>query len=142
MIDRDLADYALESQVGYILRQASQRHTLIFARLMIEDLTPTQWAALAKLNELGASSQSQLGRNTSMDAATIKGVIDRLKKRNLTEARLDPDDARRLLVDLTPEGRAMYERAKSAAERITIETLEPLNKAEQATFLSLLRKLV
>ena len=68
----------LDDQVGFVLRQAQQRHTTIFAAEMIEGLTPTQWAALAKLREVGACSQNHLGRLTAMDAATIKGVIDRL----------------------------------------------------------------
>ena len=66
-----------------MLRLAQQRHTTIFASLMIEELTPTQWAAIAKLKEIGPSSQNLLGRLTAMDGATIKGVIDRL-----TQARL------------------------------------------------------
>ena len=49
--------YVLDEQVGFVLRQAQQRHTTIFAAEMIEDLTPTQWAALAKLRELGDCSQ-------------------------------------------------------------------------------------
>ena len=70
--------YRLDEQVGFVLRQAQQRHTTLFSELMIEDLTPTQWAALAKLAERGPQSQNQLGRLTAMDAATIKGVIERL----------------------------------------------------------------
>ena len=49
--------YVLDEQVGFVLRQAQQRHTTIFAAEMIEDLTPTRWAALAKLRELGDCSQ-------------------------------------------------------------------------------------
>ena len=88
--------YVLDDQVGFVLRQAQQRHTTIFATEMIEDLTPTQWAALAKLRELGACSQNHLGRRTAMDAATIKGVIDRLTARGFTATGPDPRDARRL----------------------------------------------
>ena len=102
-----------------MLRQAQQRHTTIFASLMIDDLTPTQWAALAKLKEIGPSSQNLLGRLTAMDAATIKGVIDRLTKRGFTKTRPDPADGRRLLVALTERGAALYERAKPIAARIT-----------------------
>ena len=54
---------------------------------MIEDLTPTQWAALAKLRELGDCSQNHLGRLTAMDAATIKEVVDRLTVRGFTTVR-------------------------------------------------------
>src|SRR5712671_4539616 len=92
--------YVLEEQVGFILRQVWQRHAAIFARQIGINLTPTQWAALAKLTETGPCSQNQLGRLTAMDVATIKGVIDRLTARGLTETSPDPEDGRRLVVSL------------------------------------------
>jgi MarR family transcriptional regulator, lower aerobic nicotinate degradation pathway regulator len=76
-----------------------------------------------------------------MDAATIKGVIDRLTKRGVTVTTADPADGRRLMVALTAEGEAIYERGKPMAERITAATLEPLSAAEQETFVALLRRL-
>ena len=133
-------DYALERQVGFMLRLAQQRHTTIFASLMIEELTPTQWAAIAKLKEIGPSSQNLLGRLTAMDGATIKGVIDRLTKRGFTSTKPDPADGRRLLVALTGRGDAVYERAKSIATHITAKTLAPLNQNERAALLTLLAK--
>ena len=90
----DTKPYLLDEQVGFLLRQASQRHTAIFAVRMMDDLTPTQWAALARLNERGPCSQNLLGRLTAMDAATIKGVVDRLVSRGLAETRPDPQDTR------------------------------------------------
>ena len=96
--------YVLEEQVGFILRQVWQRHAAIFAREIGANLTPTQWAALAKLAETGPCSQNQLGRLTAMDVATIKGVIDRLTARGLTETGADPQDGRRLKVSLTRAG--------------------------------------
>src|ERR1700679_83672 len=116
------APYILDDQVGFLLRQAQQRHTNIFAALMIEELTPKQWAVLAKLRECGPCSQNLLGRQTAMDAATVKGVIDRLTKRGITATTSDPADGRRLLVALTPDGEAVYARAKPMAERITAAT--------------------
>lgn len=133
--------YVLDDQVGFVLRQAQQRHTTIFASEMIEGLTPTQWAALAKLGECGDCSQNHLGRLTAMDAATIKGVIDRLTARGFTTIRPDPGDARRLLVALTPAGKQLFDRAAPIAARITNKTLEPLDEAERASLVALLRRL-
>jgi MarR family transcriptional regulator, lower aerobic nicotinate degradation pathway regulator len=133
-------EYALERQVGFILRLAQQRHTTIFASLMIEELTPTQWAAIAKLKEIGPSSQNLLGRLTAMDGATIKGVIDRLTRRGFTSTKPDPADGRRILVALTARGNAVYEQAKSIAKHITEKTLAPLNAGERAELLTLLSK--
>jgi DNA-binding MarR family transcriptional regulator len=133
--------YVLEEQVGFILRQVWQRHAAIFAREIGANLTPTQWAALAKLTETGPCSQNQLGRLTAMDVATIKGVIDRLTARGLTETSADPEDGRRLLVSLTRAGQRLAEKAAANALAITRETLAPLDARERETLVGLLAKL-
>ena len=133
--------YVLEEQIGFILRQVWQRHATIFAREIGINLTPTQWAALAKLTETGPCSQNHLGRLTAMDVATIKGVIDRLTARGLTETSSDPQDGRRLLVSLTRAGQAMADKAAPNALAITKETLAPLDPKERETFVALLSKL-
>ncbi|KWV43551.1 MarR family transcriptional regulator [Bradyrhizobium macuxiense] len=133
--------YVLDDQIGFILRQVSQRHAMIFARDIGISLTPTQWAALSKLSEVGACSQNQLGRLTSMDVATIKGVIDRLTARGLTETSPDPNDGRRLLVSLTRVGQQMAEKGAPNALAISKETLAPLDAKERDTLMTLLGKL-
>lgn len=133
--------YVLDDQIGFILRQVSQRHATIFTREIGINLTPTQWAALSKLAELGSCSQNQLGRLTSMDVATIKGVIDRLTARGLTETASDPDDGRRLMVSLTRAGQQMAEKAAPHALAISKETLAPLDAKERETLIALLARL-
>lgn len=133
--------YVLDEQIGFILRQVWQRHTAIFARDIGTNLTPTQWAALSKLVESGPCSQNQLGRMTAMDVATIKGVIDRLTARGLTETSPDPEDGRRLLVSLTRAGQQIAEKLAPNALAITRETLAPLDARERETLMGLLNKL-
>lgn len=133
--------YNLDGQVGFILRQVSQRHTSIFAASIGSQLTATQWAALSKLAEAGPCSQNQLGRLTAMDVATIKGVIDRLTARGLTETGPDPRDGRRLLVTLTRAGQALVEKIAPNALQVTEETLAPLTAKERDVFVALLAKL-
>src|ERR1700739_2891840 len=133
--------YVLDEQSGFILSQVSQRHAVIFARDIGAELTPTQWAALSKLAETGPCSQNQLGRLTAMDVATIKGVIDRLTARGLTETSADPEDGRRLRVSLTRVGQQLAEKVASNALAISRETLAPLDPRERETLMGLLSKL-
>ena len=133
--------YILDEQIGFILRQVWQRHAMIFARDIGINLTPTQWAALAKLQETGPCSQNLLGRLTAMDVATIKGVIDRLTARGLTETSPDPEDGRRLLVSLTRAGQQLAEKAAPNALAISRETLAPLDAREREALVELLSKL-
>ena len=133
--------YVLDEQVGFILRQVWQRHSAIFSREIGTNITPTQWAALSKLAETGPCSQNQLGRLTAMDVATIKGVIDRLTARGLTETSPDPEDGRRLLVSLTRTGAQTAEKAAANALAISKETLAPLEAKEREMLMALLNKL-
>ena len=133
--------YVLDDQVGFRMRVAMQRHTAIFMSRMIEDLTQTQFAALAKLFEVGPCSQNQLGRLIFLDAATIKGVVDRLRLRGFVTTCNDPNDRRRRAVALTDRGRQVTQAAQVVAAKITAETLAPLSPEEQRTVVTLLRKL-
>lgn len=133
--------YSLDEQAGFLMRVAMQRHTSIFTSRMIEALTQTQFAALAKLHEVGPCSQNYLGRLIYLDAATIKGVVDRLGARGFVTALNDPKDRRRRAVALTDEGRRVTEAAMTVAAKITAETLAPLTVEEQRAVVRLLKKL-
>ena len=132
--------YRLDDQVGYLLRRVNQRHLALFAEV-IPEVTTTQLAALARLDELGPMSQNQLGRATAMDAATIKGVVGRLARRRLVVTTPSAEDRRRLVVDLTPEGRALFQKLRPRGLEASQRTLEPLSEAERERFLALLRRL-
>lgn len=76
-----------------------------------------------------------------MDVATIKGVVERLARRGYILTRPDPDDRRRVLISLSPEGRALYRSSVDAARRVTAETLLPLKPQDRATLYRLLKQL-
>ena len=134
--------YVLDDQVGFLLRVALQRHTAIFTTRMIEGLTQTQFAALAKLAEVGPFSQNHLGRLIYLDAATIKGVVDRLGARGFITALNDPmDRRRRRAVALTDRGRQVTEAAQLVAAEITAATPAARTEEEQGLVTRLLRKL-
>jgi len=134
-------DYILEEQVGFLLRQVNQRHAVIFAEIINDSLTPTQFAVLAKLKELQVCSQNELGRLTAMDAATVKGVVERLKGRSLVRTVPDKNDRRRLSVELTKKGEKVAAEAVSRGNSISDETLGALTASERKSLLRLLNKL-
>ena len=133
--------YLLDDQIGYVLRRVTQRHLVIFSD-SIPSITTTQFAVLARLDQMGPLSQNLLGRETAMDAATIKGVVDRLSKQGLVTTAADPTDRRRLTVTLTDQGSALFTSTQDAATGVSSQTLAPLSKPDQATLLALLARLV
>ena len=133
-------DYRLDDQIGYILRRVTQRHLSIFAAL-IPEVTTTQFAVLARLAEVGPLSQNHLGRATAMDAATIKGVVDRLARLGYVTTTADPDDRRRLTVTLTAAGTALFADRTATALQVSDQTLAPLTGTERQGLLDLLSRL-
>lgn len=135
-------DYILEQQIGHQLRRAHQRASAIFkAQFAGFELTPTQFAALAKIADEGEVSQNHLGRLTAMDPATIKDVIGRLRGRRLIMRKPDAGDLRRTLWSLTAAGERLLRQAMGAGAETSDQTLAPLNAKERKTLQKLLSRL-
>ena len=136
------SDYRLEHQVGHLLRRAHQRATAIFLeRIHDAQITPTQFAALAKLADEGELSQNHLGRLTAMDPATIQGVTRRLKARGLISGRADPKDGRRIILRLSAKGTRLAKSVIPEGSGVSDGILEPLSDRERKQFLRLLKQL-
>jgi DNA-binding MarR family transcriptional regulator len=132
----------LEEQVGFKLRKVPQKNTEHFNEVMSGfDLTPMQFAILAKLDDLGTVSQNQLGRHAAMDPATTFGVVGRLIKRGLIEQGADASDARLTLLALSASGRRLVAEMKARGAQVSERTVAPLTAEEARTFLRLLTKL-
>jgi MarR family transcriptional regulator, lower aerobic nicotinate degradation pathway regulator len=136
----DTKDYRLDDQIGYVLRRVTQRHLSLFAAA-IPEVTTTQFAVLARLAEIGPVSQNHLGRETAMDAATIKGVVDRLAKLGYVATGADPADRRRLTVSLTAAGSALFSSRVETALQVSASTVAPLSADEARQLKDLLLRL-
>ena len=135
-------DYVLEDQVGFLLRCAHQRATEVFNCVMAPfAVTPTQFAALAKIDDLGSVSQNRLGRLTAMDPATISGVVGRLIARGFVRQSPDRNDARLLRLALTPAGRSATAEMKAVAAEVSRRTLAPLRPGQCGTLLRALAQI-
>ncbi len=134
--------YVLEEQIGFMMRRAHQRASDIFNDVMGPfEVTPQQFAVLSKLVDNGPVSQNLLGRMTAMDPATIFGVIGRLVKRGLVQQSLDAQDARLVIVSLTPRGEEQAQMMRALGREVSRRTLEPLTADEAATLLSLIGRI-
>jgi DNA-binding MarR family transcriptional regulator len=134
--------YTLEAQVGFLLRCAHQHATEVFNTVMGRfSVTPTQFAALAKIDDMGSVSQNQLGRLTRMDPATISGVVSRLFARGYIRQATDIKDARLVMLTLTPAGQSAVVSMKRVAAEVSRRTLEPLTAAEATALLKALTKI-
>jgi MarR family transcriptional regulator, lower aerobic nicotinate degradation pathway regulator len=136
-------NYTVSEQVGYLLRRAYQRHLAIFQENASDpQLTSVQFTTLCALKDGGAQSQSELVKATSVDQATIRGIVERLKVRGFVTLSKDAVDGRKVIYSLTPAGEATLEAMIPCARRTTEDTLKPLNPGERAALLFTLRRIV
>ncbi|SFE59611.1 DNA-binding transcriptional regulator, MarR family [Paracidovorax wautersii] len=135
--------YVFSEQVGHLLRRVYQRHTALFQEYIPDSqLTAAQFVVLCSLHDQGSSSLAEVVKATVIDQATIRGVVDRLKQRGLISVDHDRVDRRKVVIELTSEGRHLVRKMQPFARKITQSTYGRLNPAERLALDFLLRKML
>lgn len=100
-------------------------------------ITYPQYATLIALNEAGDQTVSELGDKLFLESSTLTPLLKRLETAGYVTRRRDAEDERQVRVSLTPEGKAVFEKAFCGREAIIEATgLDP------DTFVRLQRDLI
>ncbi|PQZ58172.1 MarR family transcriptional regulator [Achromobacter sp. MYb9] len=135
--------YLFSDQIGHLLRRVYQRHTALFQQYIPDSqLTAAQFVVLCSVRDNGASSLADLVKATVIDQATVRGVVDRLKQRELVQVDHDPIDRRKVVINLTPIGQELVAQMEPFAKQITESTYGNLNPAERLALDFLLTKML
>jgi DNA-binding MarR family transcriptional regulator len=134
--------FEVMSRLERVARHLERRTTdaLASSRLSTRDLD-----VLGALRRAGAPfglPATQLAQAAMLTSGGMTGEADRLAKAGLVARRPDPQDRRAVLVTLTPEGRAVAERAVKTYLQTAEEVLGILEDEERAALVELLRKLL
>lgn len=104
------------------------------------DLKIPEWRVMAVLGDAGAMTQRELTDATLMDKVAVNRACAVLEKRNLASRKPNAEDGRSHLLDLTGEGRAMFEAIMPLAREMEQQLFSSLSEDEQATFRRLLER--
>jgi len=95
------------------------------------DLTPSQTTLLTALGKQGPSTASALAAAERVRPQSIAVPLGVLEERGFVVRTPDPDDGRRLLVTLTPEGREVFEGSRRARQQWLAEALSERLDADE-----------
>jgi DNA-binding MarR family transcriptional regulator len=92
--------------------------------------------------EVYRSSPGRLARLMELSSGAITNRLDRMEEAGLLRRLADPDDRRGILVELTPDGKRVYEEAIGVQGRKEAFFASALTKAEQKQLNTLLRRIM
>ncbi|ETX12110.1 MarR family transcriptional regulator [Marinomonas ushuaiensis DSM 15871] len=138
----DEVNYVFTEQVGHLLRKAHQRHMMIFQEMSCEpNLTAPQFIALCTIQSMVSCSITDIVSATTVDQATMRGVIDRLKSKGWVYLSADLKDRRKVMISLSDAGSKLLDAMIPCAKSITEATMSGLNPAERVALIFLLKKM-
>jgi len=87
---------------------------------------PYHYAILATIAEGERETQGAIADALDYDRGQLVGLLDELEEAGLVERRRDPEDRRRQVVVMTPEGRKMLTKMRALSRKLDGEFLAPL----------------
>ena len=128
---------------GHLIRRAHQLAVAIFMEETARfDVTPVQFAILNALIDEPGEDQVTLAARVAFDPATFGSVIGRIEAKGWVTRQADPDDRRRKLLWITPEGEKVALGMKRAVAKAQQRIVGPLAADEREQLSKLLGKLI
>jgi MarR family transcriptional regulator, lower aerobic nicotinate degradation pathway regulator len=100
-----------------------------------------EYMALSNLDERGVP-QARLAESLHMDENNLVLLLNGLEEAGSIARRRDPDDRRRHIVEITPGGKKVLERAERGMAKLEEELLAALSPSERAKLKQLVRRVL
>ncbi len=93
-----------------LVRAYESLSSRLYMLFEIEGLTESQFYALDVLYHLGQMNQKELGKKIFRSEGNITMVVNNLLKQKLIKKKQNEDDKRIYLIQLTSDGKSLYEK--------------------------------
>jgi DNA-binding MarR family transcriptional regulator len=124
----------LDHQLCFALYAASLSMTKLYKPLLEPlGLTYPQYLAMLVLWQGDGLTVSQLGERLALDSGTLTPLLKRLEASGLVQRLRDAADERRVLLQLTPAGRALKARAARVPQAIAAASGCELSELSELT---------
>ena len=124
----------LDRQLCFALYASSLAMTKLYKPLLEPlGLTYPQYLAMLVLWEQDGVAVSELGRRLQLDSGTLTPLLKRLQAAGLVQRLRDTADERRVLLRLTPAGRALRDAASAIPARVAAASGCSLSELQSLT---------
>ena len=138
----DVSPMAVIGRISRLSRIIDVRLAEHFAAHGIDDWMYDVLATLHRAGEPPELTPSELVAHTMVTTGAMTNRLDRLEARGRGSRRPDADDRRRVVVALTPEGRAVVEAVAPGHYRLEASLLGALGPRQRADLARTLRRLL
>ena len=119
---------------GFRIEKTVKLMKLTLSRLFNQhpelETTVDQWVVMYLLNMYESLSQQEIGEHAFKDAPTVTRMIDVMEAKNLVVRLQDTMDKRRLMIQLTPLGKAKFGLMKPIVEQFRASAYEGLDEEQ------------
>jgi DNA-binding MarR family transcriptional regulator len=130
-----------EETIGFLLWDANRAMCREFSdRIAQHGVTLGLWPFLRALWDDDGLTQRELSEKVRMKGPTTVAALNKLEDKGLVRREGNKNDARKINVFLTPEGRKVYRRVMPDVEAVNKQMLNQLSTAEQKTFRDLIKR--
>ncbi len=135
-----MTPHELYQRPGFLLRRMYQIAAAVFENACADlGLTTAQYGVLIIVHSEPGIDQTRLARALAFDKVTVMRVLRGLEERGLVQR---VSSGRQKTLALTEAGQQLLARARERAEAASKRLMSPLDGAEQAQLLRLLKTLV
>ena len=114
---------------------------LLLRAMRPERLTVARWRCLAVLAEEDGISLGELAEQTVIERPALTHVVDQMENDGLVARRSEQADRRVIKVDLTAQGRALFERVLPKARSVYAQALATIPAKDYDLMLVVLKRM-
>jgi DNA-binding MarR family transcriptional regulator len=130
-----------DESIGFLVRDLNRAiQRALQGRIAAFGVSPGGWYFLRVLWEEEGLTQRELAARVGMMEPTAVIALRGLERAGWIRRTRDARDRRKILVTLTPSGRALRERLLPLAHAVNAEVCRGLTAEERAAFIALLRR--
>lgn len=132
---------AIVVRMGRIVRHLRRTSQAAIAEVGLQEFEYDTLHHLMIRDTPGQASPSQLAEDLGISNAGMTGRLDTLEKAGWLQRRADPDDRRRVHIEVTKAGMEVWKRAMNLRGRAEDDLLGVLSADQRATLAALLKEL-